>query len=168
MVGKTFNNGKANIFAVRSIEDKLLCPVKALEDYVYGVGKLGIDLSVGYLFRPVSAYKKAILDQDSLSYGVVYERFKHYLKVLDIDEGETPHSLRRGCAITLSLSGTSSKAEIMKHVGWFSQVSLDRYNELANIVETNIVSSISASARGTEELYVLKFLYLLTTNIYMY
>lgn len=38
----------------------------------------------------------------------MYERLKFYLKILGIDEGETPHSLRAGCAITLAIGGGKS------------------------------------------------------------
>lgn len=40
------------------------------------------------------------VENEVLSYGVVYDRLKLYLRTLELDEGETPHSLRDGCAIT--------------------------------------------------------------------
>lgn len=46
-----------------------------------------------------------VLEQP-VSYSVVYERLRMYLRVLDIDDGETPHSLRAGCAVALALSGS--------------------------------------------------------------
>lgn len=49
----------------------------------------------------------------------MYERLKFYLKILGIDEGETPHSLRAGCAITLAIGGGKVQADgIMSHIGW--------------------------------------------------
>ena len=131
-VGKTLSNGKANVFAIKRAEDSSICPVTALDDYVEGARNMGINLAIGFLFRPIDISKSGVLEE-SLSYSVAYDRLKHYLKILDIDEGETPHSLRRGCAISLSLSGSASQAQIMNHIGWFSESSLRRYNELPNI-----------------------------------
>ena len=118
----------------------------ALDDYVEGARNMGINLAIGFLFRPIDISKSGVLEE-SLSYSVAYDRLKHYLKILDIDEGE-PHSLRRGCAISLSLSGSASQAQIMNHIGWFSESSLRRYNELPNILETDIVSNLALSTAG--------------------
>lgn len=64
---------------------------------------------------------------------------------LCLDEGETPHSLRRACAVTLSLSGSASaEKDIMGHVGWFSNKSLDRYNEIQKLVDVGSVSNLFA------------------------
>jgi len=40
-----------------------------------------------------------------------------YLKEALLDKGETLHSLRSGCTITLALSG-AQLADVMSHVGW--------------------------------------------------
>lgn len=41
-----------------------------------------------------------------------------YLRVLDIDDGKIPHSLRAGCAVALALSGSvQTVGQIMRHVG---------------------------------------------------
>lgn len=44
-------------------------------------------------------------------------KLKSYHKEAGIDEGDTAHSFRSGCAITLALSG-SSLADVISHVGW--------------------------------------------------
>ena len=156
-VGKTLSNGKVNTFAIKSLTNKSCCPVQALMQYVEGARSMGIDKSIGYLFRPCNKNKTQILEE-CLSYSVVYERLKMYLKALDLDEGETPHSLRRGCALTLTLSGTASDAgRIMGHVGWFSKKSLDHYCEMSNIVDSSSVASLFAAVSdsdfGVEDLY---------------
>jgi DNA-binding transcriptional regulator YdaS (Cro superfamily) len=56
-------------------------------------------------------------------------RLKGYLKDLGIDEGETMHGIRGGCAITLMSKGIVNPEEVMQHVGWFSMSSLDRYSQ---------------------------------------
>ena len=40
-----------------------------------------------------------------------------YLKEACLDEGETLHTLRSGCAITLTLC-RAQLADVMSHVGW--------------------------------------------------
>lgn len=107
-----------------------------------------------YLFRPLGKNKLSVLD-DHLSYLVVYERLKFYLEKLDIDEGETPHSLRRGCAVTLSLSADVEK-NIMGRIGWFFSRSLHRYSEMKKLIDVGSVSNLFAqvpSIQGIENVY---------------
>jgi hypothetical protein len=126
-VGKTLNNGRVNTFAIQRTEDPVACPVRALEGYVSEAGRMGVDLSLGYLFRPVGKSRSALLEE-CLSYSVVYMRVKFYLRAVGLEEVKTPHSLRRGCAGTMSLSGAADQAErVMGHVGWFTNKSLERY-----------------------------------------
>ena len=40
-----------------------------------------------------------------------------HLKEAGINEGETAHRFRSGCAITVALSG-SALVDVMSHVGW--------------------------------------------------
>ena len=47
-----------------------------------------------------------------MSYSAIYERLKTYLSVLGIDEGETPHSMRAGCAVTLALLGSVQTKDV--------------------------------------------------------
>jgi hypothetical protein len=155
-VGKTLNNGRENIFAVQRVRELSICPINAVEAYVHETGLMGIDMNFGYLFRPLGKDKLSVLDC-CLSYSVVYERLKFYLKKLDADEGETPHSLRRGCAVTLSLSGSADvEKNIMGHIGWFSRQSLDRYSEMKNLVDVGSVSNLFAEVpniQGIEKVY---------------
>lgn len=62
----------------------------------------GLSIAKGFVFRPV--LEKGLVLFEWLAYTAVYDRLKYYLTALGIDDGETPHSLRHGCAITLSLS----------------------------------------------------------------
>jgi hypothetical protein len=46
------------------------------------------------------------------------------LTTLGIYDGETPHSFRAGCAITMALADSVENVEgVMNHIGWFSQES---------------------------------------------
>lgn len=88
------------MFVVKKCEDSVICPVIGLQLYVSGCKKLGVNLSKGYLFR-IGTEDSRVLEQP-VSYSVVYERLRMYLRVLDIDYGETPHSFRAGCAVALA------------------------------------------------------------------
>jgi hypothetical protein len=50
-VGKTLGNGKINEFVISPVNEKVICPVENLNQYVMGAEKMDIELSVGYLFR---------------------------------------------------------------------------------------------------------------------
>ena len=138
--GKTLRSGDTNSLVIPSCQNLLLCPVFALEQYIQGAKKIGVDLATGYLFRPVTNGGRVLCSP--LSYSVTYERLKYYLNILHIDEGETPHSLRGGCAITLARTGDSCTREtVMDHVGWRSSKSLDRYTRLPKLLANTPLSA---------------------------
>uniref|UniRef100_A0A8W8L9T9 Tyr recombinase domain-containing protein n=1 Tax=Magallana gigas TaxID=29159 RepID=A0A8W8L9T9_MAGGI len=160
MVGKTLSNGQVNQFTIFRIHDKSVCPVHGLETYAVGVKSLGIDISSGYLFRPLSRSGKEILDAP-LSSSVVYTRLKHYLAVLGVDQGETPHSLRSGCTISLALSGLDqSSGVIMNHIGWATKSTFERYSRISKIADRGVIGTALAgvaSREGDAERKFLKF-----------
>lgn len=53
---------------------------------------MGVDLSYGYIFRIVTEDAR-VLDKP-VSYSVVYDMLRVYLRKLGVDEGETPQSFR--------------------------------------------------------------------------
>ena len=108
---KTLRDGSSNIFGIHRHPNPAFCSDTALETYV---GELAIVLSTGYLFRPTTPQRDVI--DKPLSSSTAQQRLKLYLKEARLDEGETLHSLRSGCAITLALSG-SQLADVMSHVG---------------------------------------------------
>ena len=77
--------------------------------------ELGISLSPGYLFRATN-HQGHIVDKPLLS-SEVDSRLRKYTRDANIDIGETLHSCRPGCALTLTFSG-SPLANVMSHVGW--------------------------------------------------
>ncbi|VDI00398.1 Hypothetical predicted protein [Mytilus galloprovincialis] len=119
-VGKTLSNGKKNEFSVMRLDDHSVCPVFGIEKYVSGAGEMGINLTLGYLFRILDCSRKRVLEAP-VSHSVMYGRLKSYLRELGMDEGETPHGIRGGCAVTLAVSGFGNSQDIMDHVGWFSR-----------------------------------------------
>ncbi|XP_064637890.1 uncharacterized protein LOC135494071 [Lineus longissimus] len=127
-------DGRCNTFVIKRCDNAALCPVSALERYSAWAKSAGVDLSLGYLFRLVSDSGK-VLDQ-CVSYAVMYSRLLEYLTTLNIYEGETPHSLRSGCAITLKLSGAAdSNSQTMRHVGWFKESSCSYYSREDSLKE---------------------------------
>lgn len=140
-VGKTLSNGKKNEFSIIRIDDHSICPVFGIEKYISGAAKMGVNLKLGYLFRILNRTRKCILEIPA-SYSVMYGRLKSYLRELGIDEGETPHSIRGGCAVTLAVSGFGNAQDIMDHIGWFSKNSFDRYSRLSKIAEKSTVGNL--------------------------
>lgn len=71
------------------------------------------------------------------------------LSSIGADEGETPHSSRRGCSITLSLLGVS-KESIACHVGWESTHMVEHYSELRDILLPGAPASVLASSASSD------------------
>lgn len=71
------------MFVVKRCDDKAIFPVVGFQNFVSGCKDLGVDLSYGYLFRIVTEYAR-VLDQP-VSYSVVYERLRVYLRKLGVD-----------------------------------------------------------------------------------
>ncbi|KAK3089930.1 hypothetical protein FSP39_007698 [Pinctada imbricata] len=124
-------DGKNNTFAIKRCEDKLICPIRAVEKYVQWSSKWGVNLTNGFLFRLVS--ENGIVLEDAVTYSAIYERLKYYLQILGIDEGETPHSLRAGCAVTLAISKENTAKDIMSHIGWSSLKMANYYSRASQL-----------------------------------
>lgn len=80
------------MFVVKRCANKVIYPVVGLQDFISGCKDLGVDLSYGYIFRIVTEDAR-VLDKP-VSYSVVYDMLRVYLRKLGVDEGETPHSFR--------------------------------------------------------------------------
>lgn len=66
-------------------------------------------------------------------------RLVKYLKVLCIYEGETPHSLRGDCAVTMMLTRAARDVnDILKYVGWSSHNMPVRYSGAQESVDMTI------------------------------
>lgn len=157
--GKTLRgDGKSNTFVLKRSHDKAICPVVGLEKYYNWSKENKVDLSLGYLFRPVSESGR-VLDQQ-LGYSAVYERLRYYLVSLGTYEGETPHSLRGGFAVTMAVSGTaSSPQDLMNHVGWTSERSAHYYCRTKTLTDASKlaadIANLSADSNEVEEFYKL-------------
>ncbi|XP_056015651.1 uncharacterized protein LOC125660664 [Ostrea edulis] len=145
--GKTLGGAKrrSNMFVVKRCAEEDICPVLGLQQFVSGCRDLGVDLSYGYLFRIVGEDAR-VLDQP-VTYSVVYDRLRLYLRNISMDEEETPHSFRAGCAVALAMSGSVNDiGQIMRHIGWFGEGSAEYYSRLPALVESDFVAGRLAAS----------------------
>lgn len=142
-------DGKRNCFVIKRCTDKLICPVSGLEEYLNYCKRWHVNLSNGYLFRQVTE-NNIVLDA-SVSYSLIYERLKTYLRLLGIDNGETPHSLRAGCAVTMALAKDSNPSDIMNHIGWSSPKMADYYSRATKLHDSAIVATSLSDAVNDDE-----------------
>jgi len=145
--GKTLRDGSTNLFGIRRSSDLIICPVYATELYVNHSKAIGISLTSGYLFRPITPDRGVA--NKSLSSSAAESRLKLYLKEFHMDESHTLHGFRSGCAITLALSGAELQ-DIMSHVGWKSQATASHYMQLSKVMSASSASSRLAEASSKE------------------
>ncbi|XP_061192114.1 uncharacterized protein LOC133200311 [Saccostrea echinata] len=145
--GKTLRgDGKSDTFVVKRSQDKSICPVVGLENYYAWSKQNKVDLSLGYLFRPVSG---RVLDQQ-LGCSAINERLRYYLVSLGIYEGETPHSLRGGFVVTMAISGTAASP---KDVGWSSERWAYYYSRTKTLTDSStLASNIANLSADTDEI----------------
>ena len=62
-------------------------------------------------------------------------RLKKYLQDAHIHNGETLHSFRLGCALTLIFAG-SPLADVVSHIGWTNLKTAAYYLKLADVIRT--------------------------------
>ena len=83
---------------------------------------MNINLREGFLFRatdPKSGLSPKLFVGSWAVLQWLTVRLHLHFAALNIDEGETMHSFRSGCSITLSLLGASDD-QVASHVGWKS------------------------------------------------
>lgn len=145
--GKTLRGGsnKCNTFVLKRCDDKVICPVLGLESYYAFMTNHGASLKSGYLFRIITESGRVL--QKPVSYSSIYERLRGYLITLGIFEGETPHSMRAGCAITLAFSDNADTQSVMNHIGWKSERMAHYYTRASTIRDASQVAcSLAKSA----------------------
>ena len=116
--GKTLRGKDSNIFAVKKcLHDSIVCPVVNLTTYVRLADLMNIKLRESFLFRATDP--KGRVSTKPFVGSTVANRLRLHLTTLKIHEGETMHSFRSGCSITLSLLGASDD-QVARQVGWKS------------------------------------------------
>ena len=121
--GKCLRGNRAHVFSIQRIPQSSVCPVRNFLSYLELSQKMGIDLSTGFLFRATDGHTK--VKAEPFVGSTVANRLQRHLNDLSINQGETMHSFRSGCSITLAMLGVSDK-KIADHVGWRS-VEMARY-----------------------------------------
>ena len=141
--GKTLRGNGSNVFAIKEIPGSSVCPVANLKCYLAITKAVGINLNPGFLFRSTD-HHGYITDQPFIG-SAIANRLRKHLTSLSINSGETVHSLRSGCSITLSLLGVPYST-IAKHVGWKSVDTAIYYSQCDKVLTMNDASSILASS----------------------
>ncbi|KAK3753769.1 hypothetical protein QZH41_003888 [Actinostola sp. cb2023] len=141
--GKTLRAGKSNLFGIRRCANTKICPVTGIERYIALTRAMQVDLNEGFLFRPTTGQRT--ISDTSISSEAMNSRLTTYLKEAGIHEGETAHSFRSGCAITLALSG-SALADVMGHVGWERSHTATYYMQLEKVLRHDSTSALLAEA----------------------
>lgn len=152
--GKTFSLDKPNNFILYRSKDNDICPVRHLQEYMAFSDKLQIGLDTGYLFR-ISNKVGQIIDKP-MSSGLITDRIKMHLKAINLYEGETSHSTRRGCAITLRMMGVNDD-QINQHIGWGNSSMIDHYANIGQLcgpssVARKLSDAAHVTQRGSSEL----------------
>ncbi len=140
--GKTLRGNGKNVFGLKCIPNSSFCPVTNIRYYVALAKKMSICLSPGYLFRVTDQHGN--IKEDPFTGSAVANRLRKHLQDLNIDDGETMHSFRGGCSITLALLGTSCD-DVAKHVGWKSSEMTSHYCQIDKVMSNADTSSTLAS-----------------------
>ena len=131
-IGKTIRKSGHQLLVVPQIlEDPLVCPVKAFDDYVSFALSAGIDLKKGYLFPPLSLPGRSGIRDVPFDSRNATKRKRMYISE-DILPRVTAHGARAGCATTLLLLG-ASKDEVMDHCRWASERVCRQYHQLEKV-----------------------------------
>jgi hypothetical protein len=145
--GKTIDLNDPRVIVVFKSVNKKCCPIKELIAYSVFCKQNNLILSGGYFFRPLNHSNTALLDHP-FSSSAGNSRLKHYLKDLNVFDGETPHSSRSGCALTLMWLSIDVEG-IKSHIGWKSEDMLRHYT-VSNEVNQRSVSSKALSQISEE------------------
>ncbi|KAJ7391233.1 hypothetical protein OS493_019364 [Desmophyllum pertusum] len=148
--GKTLRGKDSNIFAIKTcLHDSIVCPVVNLTTYVKLADLMKINLRDGFLFRATDA--KGRVSSSPFVGSTVANRLRLHLTTLNIFQGETMHSFRSGCSITLSLLGVSDD-QVARHVGWKSIQTAQYYSQVSKVMELSLPASLFAqgSVKGKD------------------
>lgn len=144
--GKTLRGGgKFNTFMIKKCPDPKTCPVANLSLYVKLCDLMSVNLREGYLFRVLNS-KNAVSEDPFVGSAIANRLFLH-LRSAGIYNGETMHSFRSGCSITLSLLGVPSE-DVARHVGWSSIVTAEYYSQTGKVMNSDAVATSLAMSTG--------------------
>lgn len=128
---KTLRGKDYKTFAIKECQDDHLCPVANLSRYFHLCKSTAVDLRDGYLFR--STDKHGRVSTNPFVRTTVAARLHTHLTALGIAKGETMHSRRSGCSITLSMMAASME-QISTHIGWKSTQTAKYYTQTDKVL----------------------------------
>ena len=106
-----------------------------------------VELRDGFLFRTLSP--RGEVSQSPFVGSAVANRLTLHLKDIGLHEGETMHSFRSGCSITLSTLGATPE-EVAQHAGWRTRSSLDHYCKLDKVFGMQRTATLAESTSKCE------------------
>ena len=127
---------------VKKCSNTTVCPVSNLRLYVQLCDLMTVNIRDGHLFRTTN---KSTVSTSPFIGSAAANRLVQHLKTLDIHNGESMHSFRRGCSITLSLLGVTSE-EVARHVGWRSFDTAEYYTQTKEVMNMSNTASVLASS----------------------
>ena len=111
---------------------------------------MGVDLSTGFIFRKVGDGNVVL--ETPITYDVAYDRLRSYLGTLGIYQGETPHSLRGGCAVTMRVAGVADGVQdLQQHIGWRSSAMPMRYSRAGRDTNMDISRKLQKAIDGVSK-----------------
>ena len=149
-IGKTVRESDGDLVVIPVIpEEPDLCPVSALDEYVFSCKSHGIDVLSSYLFRPLEPRRRSSLLSSPFTSSNATKRLRTYMKNGPYDVSSlTAHGLRAGCAITLLLLDCSPD-EVKAHCRWASDRVFRHYTRLERV--TGLESSANALRKGLSD-----------------
>ena len=117
-------------------------PVSNLRLYVQLCDLMTVNLRDSHLFRTTN---KSTVSTSPFIGSAVANRLVQHLKTLGVHNGESMHSFRSGCSITLSLLGVTS-VEVARHVGWRSLDTAEYYTQTKKVMNMFNTASVLASS----------------------
>ena len=131
VIGKVASLDNPKNFVLLKSKDEDICPVRLLENYINFASQSGIDLRSGYIFR-VKDKKSGQIADKAVSSSSMTDRLRLHLRAVNLYEGESSHSSRRGCAITLKMLDVKDDI-IRDHVGWGTNKMLEHYARIGGL-----------------------------------
>ena len=150
--GKTLRGKDSNIFAVKKCpHDSIVCPVVNLSTYVKLADLMNIKLREGFLFRATDS--RGRVSTKPFVGSTVANCLRLHLTTLNLHEGETMHSFRSGCSITVPFLGASDD-RVARHVGWKSVQTARYYSQVPKVMDLSLPASLLAqgSAKGKDNI----------------
>ena len=144
IAGKTASINNPKNAVLFPSKDSDICPIKHLRKYFDFAEQSCIPLNEGYIFRLRDVRTKHISDKPVNS-SSMSERLKNHLTAVNLYEGESSHSSRRSCAITLRMLGVDD-GDVNQHLGWTSKQMLDHYATIGGLCGPKGAASILSDA----------------------